>query len=298
MRSELGRIARDRRSGAAELALRAARALRGRLDRPPEASSAELAAIARTLLNVQPEMAPLVRLANEVAFAAEAARPKARLEQALGWFERHMRTAPEEIARRLRRALPPAATIVTYSYSSTVLRALVRAREKIARVYCSESRPGNEGREMAARLARAGVRVTLLTDAAHFALPPVEDHVILGADRITRRGFVNKIGSERLAERARRARRPPALWLVADTSKFLPDALERLVVERPGPAREIWRNPPQGVRLENPYFGFTPFVPRMRILSERGWMAPREAARAIGRIRVAALLLRLAARRR
>jgi translation initiation factor 2B subunit (eIF-2B alpha/beta/delta family) len=290
LRREFDRIARDRRSGAAELALRAARAVRGFLRRSPKVSRTELAEIARALLHVQPEMAPLLRLANEAALAAEAKRPQAQLAQAFERFERRLHAAPGEIARHFGRALPPNATIVTYSYSSTVLAALVRTRENIAQVYCAESRPGNEGRVMAAGLARARVRVTLMTDAALFSLPPVEDHIILGADRITRCGFVNKIGSERLVERARRARRPPALWLLADTSKFLPDTLEQLVAERPGPPGEIWLHPPRGVVMENPYFQLTPFAPRMRILSERGWMEPWEAARAIEKIRVAALL--------
>ncbi len=292
MRSELRRIARDRHSGAGELALRAVQAVRRRLHRLPAASRGELAEIACALLAAQPEMAPLARLANEVAAAGENARRQARLAQALEHHERRLRAGPAKIARRFVRALPSDAVIITYSYSSTVLGALIGARRKIARVYCSESRPGNEGRTTAARLARARVRVVLLTDAALFSLPPVEDHIILGADRITRRGFVNKIGSDRLAERAERATRPPALWLLADTSKFLPDALERLAGERPGPPGEIWRHPARGVQIENPYFRLTPFGSRLRILTERGWMAPRAAVRAIEQIRAAPPLQR------
>jgi len=298
LRRELEQIARDRRSGAAELALRAAHALTTRLRRSPRFTRSEAMAIARALIAAQPEMAPFLRLGNEVATAAESADAARELEQTLRPFVRGLRRAPHAIGRLLRNALRPRAIVATYSYSSTVVQALRYARGKIRRVYCSESRPGGEGRAMAARLSRAGLRVTFLSDAALFALPPVENYVILGADRITPHGFVNKIGSELLAARGQLTRRAPVLWLVVDTSKFLPAKLERLVVERPAPAGELWGNPPRGVCVENAYFTFTPFSPKMRILTERGWMTPREARRTAQRIRAAPLLLRLAARSR
>jgi translation initiation factor 2B subunit (eIF-2B alpha/beta/delta family) len=297
VRREFERIARDRRSGAAELALRAARALTRRLHRSPKLTRAEALELAGALLRAQPEMAPFLRLANEMAAAAETKNPAEKLAPALRSYIRRGRSAPGEMGRRLRAALRPAATVVTYSRSSTVLGALAEARSKIARVYCSESRPGGEGRAMAAQLARRGLRVTLLTDAALFALPAVEEYVILGADRITARGFVNKVGSALLAARAWRTHGPPEVWLLADTSKFLPLPLERLFVARPGPPRELWRSPPRGVRVENPYFRLTPFSSRMRLLTERGWMTPQQARQFIARIAVARGFLRLAMRR-
>ncbi len=55
LRRELDAIARDRRSGAAELALRAVTALQSGLRRHPQPSKQELLDIARALLRVQTE---------------------------------------------------------------------------------------------------------------------------------------------------------------------------------------------------------------------------------------------------
>src|SRR5947209_14885478 len=67
LRQQLEAIARDRRSGAAQLALRAVTDLQSWLRRHPKPTEQELLDIASALLRAQPSMAPLLRLANELA---------------------------------------------------------------------------------------------------------------------------------------------------------------------------------------------------------------------------------------
>ena len=170
LRRDLDAIAADRSSGAAELALRACVALQQWTRRHSNITRDELLAIARALLFAQPAMAPLLRLANEVALAAEERVPSRYLARALKHFSSTVRTGPGRIARHFRSALRGGdkKIITTYSYSSTVLQAILAARAQIWQVICSEGRPGLEGRKTVEQILRRGkgVGACLTTDAA------------------------------------------------------------------------------------------------------------------------------------
>jgi translation initiation factor 2B subunit (eIF-2B alpha/beta/delta family) len=303
LRGQLHAIGRDRTSGAAELARRGVAALQAWLRRRPQTTRNELCEIARALLHAQPSMAPLWRLANEVALAVDTRNAAKTLTASLARFRAVLRTAPGQIEKYFRRTLRRShvQTILTYSYSSTVARALAHARSRIRMVYCAEGRPGHEGRAMASNLARAGIRVCLRTDAALFSLASIVPHgglVVLGADKILAGGFENKIGTEVLVECARRNRRGMAVCVLADTTKFwplpLPSPHVRLGKPRGGPPTEILNDAPRKVRIENPYFCFMRFFPRIRILTERGWTTPARVRRELMKIRISPRLSALA----
>jgi translation initiation factor 2B subunit (eIF-2B alpha/beta/delta family) len=312
LRRELDAIRRDTRSGAAELTLRGVAALQAWLERRGPLQQAELLEVACALLDAQPSMAPLVRLANQAALAADAADPRRSFGLSLSEFRSMLRTAPRRIARHFAQALRPGGrTVATYSYSSTVLHALQHSRKRIARVLCSESRPGNEGRVTARQLAGAGIEVVLMTDAALLSQLPRADLFLSGADAIAHFGFVNKVGTQALVMRARRAH--IQVWVLADTSKFLPcrgqpaqpaggllrfresDGLHRSpeigqlarshnVADRP--RREVWPGAPEGVEILNPYFELVEFFPGLRLLTEKGRMSPADVRETLKKIRV------------
>ena len=297
LRRPLAAIARDRRSGAAELALRAVTALQTWLRQHPEPSEAELTEIARVLLRAQPSMAPILRLANCVALAADDENPSNALWPAARDMRDVLRTAPRRIARQFAAALRRSRLwdIATYSYSATVVEALRRARSRIRSVRCSESRPSMEGRAMAARLASAGIHVVLETDASLFSRVQEQDLVVLGADQIGERSFVNKIGTETIVGRATGAGKP--VWVLADTTKFLPLGISlaaRRLAAKPQPAWEVWRTPPRGVRISNDYFAPTHYRPGVRVLTERGWMTPAEVRRELKKADISRRLKALA----
>ncbi len=221
---EIRAVARDRRAGAAELADRATAALL-RFVRTSKAAPRtcvrQLKSLAEATRAAQPAMAPLLNLASLVVHSVEAAGvDRGRLKRRLARFQRDLRTANQRIARRFAQRLPRRTVILTYSRSSTVEKALLAAKRKIARVILSEGRPKFEGRVLAENLSRAGMRVTLVADAALAGKLSDTDVVVVGADAIERGNYVNKVGTRALQRKALALRKP--FYVLADSSKILP----------------------------------------------------------------------------
>ena len=298
LRRDLDAIAADRSSGAAELALRACLALQQWVRRHSKISRNDLLTAARALLIAQPAMAPLLRLANELALATEPPAPSRYLARSLVQFSSTMRTGPARIARHFRSALGKGdpKIIITYSYSSTVLQAIVAARSRIWQVICSEGRPGVEGRKTVEQILRLGkgVGASLTTDAALHMFTTYSHALVVGADSLEEAGFTNKAGTGALVAHALQIRCP--VWVLADTSKLLPPEIDALRNDnndtnaRDGPDPEIWPDPPPRLTILNPYFEKTPYQPGVRILSETGWRTPAQILRDIQAIRVSPLL--------
>lgn len=285
-RRRLHALGRDRVSGAAQLADRAAAILLAFLRRTPASAvntAGQLARLAEALGRAQPAMAPVLKLAH---LAATAAREKGLPAQAglrelrgvLTGFRRDLRSAQQRIARRFAARLPRRAVVLTYSYSSTVLAALRAARPKLTCVICSEGQPMLEGRRLATELARAGIRVVLVGDAALPGRVQEADAVVVGADAVFldpagsgAGAYVNKIGTGVLQAAARAARKP--FYVLADTSKILPRPLARKYCIEEKRAAELWRRAPRGVRVENRYFERVPFARGVVVLTERGPLA-------------------------
>jgi translation initiation factor 2B subunit (eIF-2B alpha/beta/delta family) len=177
--------AADLRSGAAEIALRAAEALAAL---PPS----DLLEAVRTLLGGHPSMAPLWRLGTEVLTASD------HRETAATFARRILaeRDAVAEAAAPLLRH----PVLVLHSYSSTLVAAVSRTG---ARTLCARSEPGGEGTVTAFRLQAEDVTAELVEDedalsAAHAGAP-----VVTGADAVGPGGVVNKVRTAALAEAAR-----------------------------------------------------------------------------------------------
>ncbi len=292
---EFNRIGRDRTSGAAELALRAVEAVEGWLRRHAHPDEAEVEGIAVRLLRVQSSMAPLLRLANDVALAADSRRPGAALAQNLKEFRRRLEGAPRRIAKNFIAELDAAATcpVAVFSYSSTVVAALTAARKRIASVLAAESRPGMEGLLTVGKLSRAGLRVQLSTDAGLLSLVQTVRLVVVGADAVLSHAFVNKIGTRALYLRAREAGCP--VWVLTDSTKLLPEAIAA-PFWRPsdGPPGEVWPRPPRGVQVLNPLFEHTELGEGVRVLTEGGWLEAPQVRQAVEAIRVSPRMKRLA----
>lgn len=293
----LERIARDRRSGAAELALAATDALLDWTRRRPRPAAAELEDVARTLLRAQPAMAPLIRLANEVALAMDSPTPAAALRRGLRRFRAVLTGGPRRIARHFRQWFSrrhPEAEVVTYSYSSTVLGALLEARTSIRGVSCSEGRPQKEGRGLARKLANAGLKVSYFTDAGLTGQVRPRQVYVFGADAILPGWVVNKVGTKALTRLAI-ANSCPVVFL-ADTTKFLPGPASSLWNAPLGACEELWPSPPAGVKVRNLTFERVSLgrVSPVRFLTERGWMTPRQVRRALARSKVSPRLAALA----
>jgi translation initiation factor 2B subunit (eIF-2B alpha/beta/delta family) len=149
------------------------------------------------------------------------------------------------------------AWIATLSHSGVVREALLAAARagREPRVLVAESRPRLEGRALAALLAPAGVPVWLLADAALPLLVSQAAAVWIGADAVTDRGVLNKVGSYALALAAREHSVP--VYALAERRKFVPAATPALRIAEM-PPEEIWDAAPPGVRPRNVYFELVP----------------------------------------
>jgi translation initiation factor 2B subunit (eIF-2B alpha/beta/delta family) len=203
--------ARDRSSGSARIAARAAEAVAA-LDDPADVPRA-----LRVLLKGQPFMAACVRLADEVLHASD---PRAAASSFARRLEREARSSPAA----LRLLLPRGGVVLTVSASSAVVRALTglgpRSRP---RVLCAVSEPGGEGRAAAAELRAAGVEADVLPDAAVAGAAASSDLVVFGADAVGPDALLNKTGTAAAVLGAMQARRDRVC--VAATSKFVDAAM-------------------------------------------------------------------------
>ncbi len=169
---------------------------------------------------------------------------------------------------------------VGYGTALGVVRAAVE-QGKLVKVLVPETRPALQGARLTAfELARDGISFTLISDTAvgHMMSLGRVDRVIVGADRITRDGYVfNKIGTYQEAVLAKRHEIPfhPA----APRSTFdLARAHDQVVIEERG-AEEVVeirgrRIAPKGVPVANPAFDMTPPELVTSMITERGLVQP------------------------
>jgi translation initiation factor 2B subunit (eIF-2B alpha/beta/delta family) len=278
-------IANDDRGGAAELALDAVDALQKWLSAQKNINSAAILEAASAIARAHPEMAPLGRIAAEVAATSRAENPAAELSRKLNLLHEHITTAPKTISEKFAHLLPSKKIhIAAYSYSSTVANAIIHARKNIALAYISEGRPGNEGRTTAAKLARAGIAVIIVPDVVLLSqLPPVS-HVVFGADCIMQNGFFNKTGTSLLMRTG--LAHGAKVWVLSDTLKFWPYAPPfHPELGDVKPNWRIWNNPPIGVALKDQVHELVPFLPGIKILTERGMMSPAKVRDMLRRLR-------------
>lgn len=167
--------------------------------------------------------------------------------------------------------------IATLSASGVVRDALLllAERKRKPRALIAESRPRVEGRSLAAALAAAGIPTWLVVDAALPMLLSQTSAVWLGADAVTDRGVINKVGSFAAALAARESSVP--VYALAGRRKFIPASTPALRIEE-NPSEEVWEEPPAGVLPRNLYFELVPLELFRGIVVEDGVLGPTEAA--------------------
>jgi methylthioribose-1-phosphate isomerase len=127
------------------------------------------------------------------------------------------------------------------------------------------------------------VQVDFYTDAGVGAALDHTDAVLLGADAVAPRWFLNKVGSAALAAAA--SSRGTPVYLVAGRDKFVPPQLEAALTIEMHPADEVWDTPPPGVVVRNAYFERVPLDLVTALVTDAGLLTPdmvEEACRANG----------------
>ena len=147
---------------------------------------------------------------------------------------------------------------MTHCHSSLVTSIFLEAKKqnKNFRVINTETQPRLQGRKTAQELLNAGIEVVHVVDSAmrwavrHFQV----DLILIGADSITSEGtIINKIGSRLLALVAHEEHVP--FYVASPLLKYNPETnlgiLETIEMRDP---KEIWENPPEGIKILNPAF--------------------------------------------
>jgi translation initiation factor eIF-2B subunit delta len=260
-------IRKDRASGAARLTVRAAALLIDYGESPRE----QIREIADALIGAQPAMGPIYNLAQRVLASAD-------VKAACIEFLESMEQGGMRVAQSAASLIEDGATLMTHSFSSTVLAACREASQNGKRfsVICPESRPICEGVALAASLGMDGTDASVITDASVFRLLPDVDLVWVGADSISPRGVSNKTGTALMALAAREMAVP--FYVLCSSDKFLPASYTPPPEERKSPAEILERDLPQVVAI-NYYFDLTPLSYVTGIVTESGILTPSELQR-------------------
>lgn len=264
-------LARDRSSGASEIAVRAAEALASADDADAVRESC------RRLVAAHPAMAPLVHLAADAIRAVEGDG----VEGLAGLAERRQ-ARRQDLTGMAAGFVDPDADVVTYSRSGSVLAALQAVAGPDLSVTLSEGRPGGEGLSVAEELTRAGADVTLTTDAGLARHLEDADMLMVGADALAVDGFVNKVGTGMLCLAAQDA--DAGVLVVAATDKVWPASLGRAP---PVDATGSWDvDVPDGVSVDLRLFEVVPLDRVTGVVTEEGPLPPAQVADRARRIDV------------
>ena len=267
IRAAIKDIQANRNSGARQLALSALKALRVF---ETDCSGEELRATCRQLALARPMNAAIE---NAVAAAWSRYLETNDCLRAVDETIETIEQGPEELALAARKVVP-SGTVMTHSWSSTVIELLSSTKPR--RVIVSEARPFNEGVRVAKELVRNGISTTLITEAQMALFVHEADAVLVGADTILPDGdFINKIGTRGLALAAKDAEVP--FYSVAETLKVsapsepLPFSLQE------GKWEEICDQ--KWLEVRNVYYEVTPARLVTAYITEHGPIDPSDVTR-------------------
>ena len=255
----------DHERGASQLARRAlgfiAEAARDEMFADVAALRTGLEVFARELENARPSMVAIENLVaawrRDVATLPddELAVMRAAFEERAQTLVSLSQQAAERAAARAAALIPPGATVLTHSLSSTV-REVLASLEGRATLIFSESRPRLEGHRFGRWLSAAGLSGQLVTDAqiGHFAAQA--DVALVGADAVLGDGsVVNKVGTYLLALAARDHELP--FYVCCESFKHTPRTENEMSLEEMDPA-ELGAPEMPGILVRNVYFDVTP----------------------------------------
>jgi translation initiation factor 2B subunit (eIF-2B alpha/beta/delta family) len=160
--------------------------------------------LGRRLVAARPAMGAIAGALGRVLAAGQT--PEQIVEEAHALVAARDR-ASKAIAVLLVPYLETEGVVMTHSASATVHEALLHTPP--ARVVCTTSEPGGEGREFAEELRAAGLTVEIVDDSDGPHAVETVTLLLVGADTVFRDGsLVNKVGTTGLAKAAKKANVP------------------------------------------------------------------------------------------
>ena len=209
----------------------------------------------------------------------EVEEMKSAIEITAKRYEDSRKDALVRIARYGAELIHSNATVLTICHSRSVIDMLIKAKSKIKKVYCLESRPLYQGRVTAKELSEAGLDVTLIVDNAASSVMKECDYFFSGADALLADGdIVNKIGTAQISMLC--AHFDVKHYAVSSTHKFEPasffgkaEPIEQRAFD------EVWEEKARGkVKINNPAFDRTESSSIEGIICELGVFPPQVLA--------------------
>ncbi|XP_062372773.1 translation initiation factor eIF-2B subunit alpha isoform X1 [Sardina pilchardus] len=137
-------------------------------------------------------------------------------------FLKKISLSRNKVAKLCHNFIKDGAKILTHSSSRVVLKVLenVAADKKRFSVYVTESQPDSSGNQMAEKLRKLNIPVTVILDAAVGYVMEKVDLVIVGAEGVVESGgIINKIGTYQMAVCSKAHNKP--FYVVAESFKFV-----------------------------------------------------------------------------
>lgn len=271
-------LEQDRAHGASELARQALKILADNALQGAAGSVDELRALlsrrAGLLAGARPSMAPLHNLLErwqcslgELASDDMGRFRRAAAEEALALIE-SSRRAVQEVASHACNQLAQGSILITHSLSSTMMEVFRQHGGKGLKAIVSESRPLNEGYNLAAEISRWGIATRLITDAQIGLFAKEADVAMVGADSLLPDGGVlNKAGTYLLALASRDLGVP--FYVACESFKLRTPEMGKAELEEMDPA-ELKAPELPNVEVRNVYFDITPPSLITGWISERG----------------------------
>jgi translation initiation factor eIF-2B subunit delta len=233
-------IKHDLHSGATELARDALVLLARYADSLSTVSPIEckdsLVSLGEQLRHLRPSMAPMQNILSEWQMRLDALQANntknlsTQVQALCAQLINDINTRQDKLVGHAVKGLASAKTIMTISRSSTLCEVFKKLTQRPLGFIICESRPGCEGKKLAAELASADIRIEYIIDAAIGNHIKQADAVVVGADTILADGsVVNKCGTCLLALAAQFWNIP--FYVIADTSKYSGLARDELTLE-------------------------------------------------------------------
>ncbi|KAA3614172.1 MAG: hypothetical protein D8M58_18430 [Calditrichaeota bacterium] len=158
--------------------------------------------------------------------------------------------------------------ILTYSNSTVATDILKKAdsQKRKFEVFCLKSDPPGEGVELAKNLNELGIKTTIVTDSQAGVIMNDMNLVIIGADRLYEKGFVNKSGTLAVCLLAKHFNIP--VYLAVETTKILKET-ERSIKDIERDTKEVYTGD-ESISVVNSYYEKIPLTLVHKVISEQG----------------------------
>lgn len=255
-------------------------------DTAPEERSRQLWSAGQALVQARPAMAAIAGAVWRILGASDPSRDANGLDSVAHAADDLLQRYDSAVERIAGAAHPLLnGTLMTHSLSGTVLDVLMACAAQLDGVIVPEGRPRYEGRVMAGSLSKAGLTVTLITDAQAAIFLPQCVAVIVGADSVLADGSIlNKAGTSLIAWAARGLKKP--FYVLSETLKLAPTRwsgnLDQLEEKE---AFEVLEQPIPGVTARNFYFDHTPSSLVTKLITEEGILTSRDVTRIAKEVR-------------